>query len=235
MKITNRPLTHTADISSARGTLFQESWKLILSAIVLLIVLYTIAGLTVDTVVNRVSFETEARLFRFIKIPEAEPKGPDQLERLQAVRGILKKLIAEEDVPPLPYTLVLIDKDDPNAFAFPGGTIGVTSGLVDSLSDDIEIAFVIGHELGHFRNKDHLRSMGRAIGFSILTGAVFGGSINANQIGNVAELVAQRRYSQELERRADKFGIRLVHSAYNSLKGTQRLFEILAGQERLPQ
>lgn len=234
MKIVNKLLTQTADVNSARGTIFNEFWKLVLSAIVLLMGLFFITGLLVDVIVTRISFETEARLFKAVQIPGKKPEESEYQERLETARGILQKLNAKKGVPPLPYLLVLVEHDDPNAFAFPGGTIGITSGLLDVLSDNIEIAFVLGHELGHFYNRDHLRGMGRAIGFSVLTAVIFGSSIGADSFGNIMNLALQRSYSQEREKRADRFGMKLVYSVYGKVNGTQRMFKILKERKKIP-
>jgi len=234
MKIINKPLKKTADISSAQGTGFNEFWKLVVSAIILLLALFFSTVLLVDAIVIRIPFESEARLFKAIHIPEIKPSKRQYQKRFETASRILETLKTQKNVALLPYSLVLMENDEPNAFAFPGGTISITSGLLDVLSNDIEIAFIIGHELGHFNNRDHLRGMGRAIGFSILTSMIFGSSISTDSFGNVMNLVLQRRYSQECEKKADRFGLKLVHSVYGKVEGTQRLFEILKEQKKIP-
>ena len=102
------------------------------------------------------------------------------------------------------------------------------------LSDEIEIAFVLGHEIGHFYHRDHLRGMGRTIGFTILKSAIFGSSMGSGSFGSIMNLVIQRQYSQECENKADRFGLELIHSIYGRVDGSQHLFEILKEQEKLP-
>ena len=41
-------------------------------------------------------------------------------------------------------------------------------GLLENVESENELAFVLGHELGHFRNRDHLRGLGRGIAFSLV-------------------------------------------------------------------
>ncbi len=234
MKVINKPLKKTSDISSARGTAINEFWKLAVSAVILLVVLFFLTGFLVDIIVTRISFETEERLFSAFPIPETNPETSDYAVRFKTAHGILEALKAGENVPPLNYSLVLMEHENPNAFAFPGGTIGITSGLLDVLSDDIEIAFVLGHEMGHFHHRDHLRGMGRAIGFSILKSVIFGNSIGGGSFGDIMNLVLQRRYSQENEKKADRFSLKLIHSLYGKVDGTQHLFKILKAQEKIP-
>ncbi|NOY69201.1 MAG: M48 family metallopeptidase [Deltaproteobacteria bacterium] len=236
MKIINKQLRETADINASRGSALGEFLKLVISAVVLLVALFFITGFLVDTIVTRISFETEARLFKALPLPAATPQSAglsDYDSRMKKIRKILDTLKKNDIVPPLPFHLVLITQKDPNAFAFPGGSIGITTGLLDVLTDDIAIAFVLGHELGHFKNRDHLRGMGRAIGFSVLTAAIFGSSIGADSFGGILKMVIQRRYSQECEKKADRFGLKLVHSVYGTVNGTQRLFEILRDRNKI--
>jgi Zn-dependent protease with chaperone function len=61
-----------------------------------------------------------------------------------------------------------VQSDAVNAMAVPGGKMVVFSGLLDSLSSTNGLMFVLAHEVGHFKNRDHLRLMGRGIVLSIL-------------------------------------------------------------------
>jgi len=234
MKILHRQPTQTADVSSARGTAGSELGKLLLSALVLLIVLFFAVGWTVDFVVARITFDTEARIFRHINYPVEEAQDNKDADQRQSTGAILSKLINEDIAPPLPYRLVVIHESKPNAFAFPGGTIGVTTGLLDRLDEEIAVAFVLGHELGHFHNRDHLHGMGRAIGFRIIMAMIFGAGEGADSFGNLIEFVFQRGYSQEVERAADRFGLELVHAVYGKTEGVDRLFRILSEGDKMP-
>ncbi|HIA01310.1 MAG TPA: hypothetical protein EYN66_05285 [Myxococcales bacterium] len=53
-----------------------------------------------------------------------------------------------------------MDDDDVNAFAAPGGRIYLTRGLLRKVKNENELAFIVGHELGHFKHKDQLRALG---------------------------------------------------------------------------
>ena len=71
MKITNRTPVNTADISSARGSILKEFWQMAAAAFGLVVVLYFTTGFVVDMVVSRISFETEAHLFKHFKLHDA--------------------------------------------------------------------------------------------------------------------------------------------------------------------
>jgi Zn-dependent protease with chaperone function len=206
-----------------------------LSAIVLLVALYFLIGVAVDQIVARVSYETEARIFQAFQPEQSEPSSEEERRRMAQAHAILEKFRADPKVPPLPYSLILVEHEMPNAFAFPGGTIGVTSGLLEMLTEEIEIAFVIGHELGHFYNRDHLQGLGRAAGFGIVTAILFDMGSGAESFGNVVNFVFQRTYSQQREIEADRFGLEMVYGAYGKVEGTDRLFSLLLEEKDLPQ
>jgi len=230
VKIVNRQPTGTANISSARDSTGKEFWKILLSAALLLITLYFVIGMIVGFIVPRISFETEAKIFKHFKLPAAKKQGKVAHTQLEKAKAIMYKLKSSPKVPVLPYHLVLIENEMPNAFAFPGGTIGMTTGLLDALDEEIELAFVLGHELGHFYNRDHLQGIGRAIGFKIIISYVFDGGSGADSFADIFEFVLQRGYSQDREKEADFYGLELVFAAYGKTDGVDRLFQILRNE-----
>ncbi len=234
MKIVHRQPVETADVSSARGTAGKELGSLLIYAAVSLIVLFIAVGWAVDLVVARISFQTETRIFKHVDFPAAEPHDEKDKARFKSTDAILTKLKTDPKVPQLPYRLVLIQEKAPNAFAFPGGTVGVTTGLLEALDEEIAVAFVLGHELGHFHNRDHLHGLGRAIGFRIILAMIFGVGDGAEHFGNVVEFVFHRGYSQKVERAADFFGLELVHAVYGKTEGVDRLFQILSEADTMP-
>ncbi len=237
MKIINRQPEATANISSARDTAGKELLQLI--AMAALVVLAGLGGIHfgVEFIVSRISFETEADLFgsaaaRFDEEMAAEPIQDAYRESMARTADILEAFRRHPEVPPLPYRLVLMENESPNAFAFPGGTIGVTTGLLEALDADMETAFVIGHEMGHFAHRDHLKGVGRALGSGVLLAILFGGGME--NIGQALDLAVQRTYSQSREMAADRYGLRLVHDVYGKTGGVDRLFRLLKETGELP-
>ena len=232
MKINNKQLGDAAEVSSAEGTAFRELRKLLIAACVLAVVVYFVVGHIVDFTVARLSFEQEARLFGALPLlfDEGDPNDP----RLARAQGILDRFKTDPQVPSLDYRLRILSEEDLNAFAFPGGTIGLTQGLFEALDEDIALAFVLGHELGHFRHRDHLRGLGRAAGVGLAYAVLFGGPMGNESMGNLFPFVLQRGYSRQQEEKADAFGVALVQRTYGRIEGVDRLFQILEGKDHLP-
>ena len=233
MKLVNRELRESSDASAARGTAFKELRRLLVYAAILALVVYVIIATVVDLVVARISYETEAKLFQSARLEKWIPEEKSN-PRLVEAQSILDQLGTSPEVPPLPYRLILLENECPNAFAFPGGMIGITSGLLDLLTEEIEFAFVLGHELGHFYHRDHLRGIGRAVGVGITFAIIFGGQMGSDSLGDSVQYVLDRRYSRAQEDAADDFGIALVYHTYGRTEGVDRLFQILEESDSMP-
>jgi predicted Zn-dependent protease len=73
------------------------------------------------------------------------------------VSFIGNKLAAVSDRPNLEYSFLLLDSDEVNAFALPGGYVYITRGLMAYLNTEAELAAVLGHEIGHVTAKHAAR------------------------------------------------------------------------------
>lgn len=230
MKIVPKSMAEAADASSAQGTAFRELRHLLVAACLLAIALYFVIGLLVDVAVSTLSVEKEGRVFAAIDWSIGKEDDP----RLKRAQKILDKLASDAEVARLDYRLALISSEEMNAYAFPGGTIGVTADLLESLTDDVALAFVLAHELGHFHHRDHLRGLGRAVGVGIAYGVLFGGQMGNDTISSGFRFVLGRGYSRGQEEDADRFGIELVYRVYGELEGVDELFRLIEIDDDLP-
>ncbi|MCH8137197.1 MAG: M48 family metallopeptidase [Proteobacteria bacterium] len=111
-----------------------------------------------------------------------------------------------------------------NAMALPGGLIVLTAVLLDAVKTENEHAFIIGHELGHFKNRDHMRALGRGVVLGILFVAISGSGAGSNYGASIADL-ALRGFSRSQEASADEFGLGIVHKEFNHVADSWRFFE----------
>ncbi|MBC3883115.1 M48 family metalloprotease [Undibacterium sp. LX40W] len=72
--------------------------------------------------------------------------------------------------PDLPWTFVVLDSLNTNAFAAPGGYIVITRGLLQSLNSEAELAGLLGHEISHVIRKHHLSAIKKADATSFTKG-----------------------------------------------------------------
>jgi len=144
--------------------------------------------------------------------------------------------------PNLPWDFNLVDSNQPNAYALPGGKISITRGLVSKMQTEDQLASVLGHEIGHVTAKHAVVSASRqqllgaviGVGGAVLetTGTPGAGAIQlASQIG--ATLLVQK-YSRDQERQSDELGLKYMTAAgYNprAFVDTMEILQAAARQE----
>lgn len=168
-----------------------------------------------------------------------ELRGPDESEEIAIGRQIAGNLLgaaplvkdaklqkyvnqvgewvaSQSDRPDLPWHFGVIESDDVNAFAAPGGYIFVTKGLYRLLQNEADLAGVLGHEIGHVIRKHHLKLLQQSklvdLGGKALSKEI-GGNDKAQQlIGSGAEIVA-RGLDKDAEFEADRIGVVLATRA----------------------
>lgn len=235
MRFERRDLGEAADASSGGGSrgLWRETLVLAALTIGLVSVLFFGIGLVAGWLAQRIPVEREVQLFGAFDFegPGAEP--PEAVKpTFDQAEALLEKLRQLPGVVDLPYRLIYVPLPEPNAMAYPGGTIAVTRGLLESLEgEEVALAFVLGHELGHFAHRDHLRSLGHRLGFGAAVALIFG---NLDVISDKATEIAFLKYSRDQERAADDFGIEAVEALFGRLEGAGRLFEVLAEADHSP-
>jgi Zn-dependent protease with chaperone function len=168
-----------------------------------------------------VPVETEARLFSSWLPQDLTAISPVD-DRLYETQLLVDRLVAHWADAPFEFRVEVEDTDVSNALALPGGLIIVTRGLLDDVASENELAFVLGHELGHYKNRDHLRALGRglvlALFFRVITGSdVAGIGINVSDI-------TLRSFGRKQEVLADEFGLALVNAEYGHVNEAWRLF-----------
>ena len=135
----------------------------------------------------------------------------------------------------IPYEIRLVKTEALNAFCLPGGFIFFTSGLLDLLKTDSEIAAVMAHEMSHADRKHSLRMAAEANKVSIAALAVMllsGGAGAPILLAQVAQLAITNAYSIELETEADRLGLEaLIASDYYSPTGMVTLIEKFMDQD----
>ncbi len=148
--------------------------------------------------------------------------APDD-DRLYETQLLVDRLAIQWADAPYEFRVEVDDSDVANAMALPGGLIIVTRGLLEQVESENELAFVLGHELGHYRNRDHLRALGRGIVLGIVYGVTMGNDVS--QLGIKISDLAMRGFSRRQEAAADEFGLALVYAQYGHVEEAWRLFE----------
>src|SRR5690349_7378656 len=120
------------------------------------------------------------------------------------------------------YTFTVLNSEEINAFALPGGYVYITRGLLTLANNEAEVAGVLGHEIGHVNARHTAERMGQAQKASILStlGVAAATLLGGKTGGQLAQGVAQETsalylgtHSQEQEFEADSLGVRYLSKA----------------------
>lgn len=187
----------------------------------LLALMLLAVGLLVACATNPVSGKSE-----FVMMSEAQEidlghqEHPNILKRygryenaqLQAyVERVGQQLAGKSHRSKLTFTFTLLDSEEVNAFALPGGYVYITRGLLAYLNNEAELAAVLGHEIGHVTARHGVRQMSTAgaTQLGINLGALLVPELRsqaAQDLVNVLGTAFVRGYGREHELEADRLG-----------------------------
>jgi len=158
--------------------------------------------------------------------------GPDY----ERVRDIGQRILRYADRK-VPYSLTLLNNDEVvNAFAAPGGPLYVTTALARRMSDDGELAFVIGHEVGHIEAEHGRQSINQALLVNTAASLVLDNRSQLQQLGaSVIWTLYSQGYSRSNELESDALGLRLMDKAgYNPWRSIDALQKLGGGNASGP-
>jgi len=152
----------------------------------------------------------------------------DKLQKY--VNRIGRWVATQSERPDLPWHFGVIQSEDVNAFAAPGGYIFITLGLYRTFQSEADLAGVLGHEVGHVIRQHHLKILQQSklvdAGSKALSKSVGGNDKVQQLIGSGAEIVA-RGLDKEAEFEADRIGVVLAtragYDAYGLLSVLQQI------------
>ena len=139
--------------------------------------------------------------------------------------------------PNMPYTFRAVNATYVNAYAFPGGSIAATRGILLELKNEAELAGLLGHEIGHVSARHTAERMSKGMILSgILTGAVIYSDSRGGDWTDVVNIGGQfaagallAHYSRDDERQADALGMEYMAKAGYNPEGMVGLMEVLVG------
>jgi predicted Zn-dependent protease len=160
---------------------------------------------------GKTSVEDETRIGRQVSgdlLGAAPLVKDDTLQRY--VNTVGRWVAMQSSRPDLPWHFGVIESEDINAFAAPGGYVFLTKGLYKRLNNEAELAGVLAHEVAHVSKKHHLDLLKKSQLIGALAQTVSKEIKNGDQgvqnlIGNGAEMLA-RGLDKEAEFEADRIG-----------------------------
>lgn len=186
---------------------------------------------------RRIGNEVVSQLYRYGYIDE----DPELQDYLVAVG---ERLVAAGGVSQTPIRFYTIADRRINAFALPGGHIGMNRGLLMAASSESEVAGVMAHEIAHVTQRHIARTQDGVSGATLATWAgvllaILAGSADADvvlgalSLGQAINVQRQINYTRSHELEADRLGIQTLAAAGYDPQGVVNFFSTLEQQTRL--
>jgi predicted Zn-dependent protease len=137
----------------------------------------------------------------------------------------------------VPFTIKVIDSDEVNAFALPGGFFYVNKGLLLAADNEAELAGVMAHEIAHVAARHAVENQTKAtlLEYAALGGSIFLGGIPGMIYQNTAGiglLGIFMKFSRSAEEEADKLGVQYMYAAGYDPGAMATMFEKLEAKNK---
>lgn len=135
------------------------------------------------------------------------------------------------------YRFTVLDSQEVNAFALPGGYIYITRGLLAYLNSEAELAAVLGHEIGHVTARHAVRQQSAATATGILASVIAAttGVNGAGDLLNTLGTALVRGYGREHELESDRLGAEYLARTGYDPNAMIDVIRVLKDQENFEQ
>ncbi len=202
--------------------------------------LAVVAGCATNPVTGKsdvamMSEESEVKLGKQMHVQITQTMGVyDDYNLQDYVQRLGEKLAKASHRPKLEWKFTVLDTDDVNAFATPGGFVYISRGILPYLSNEAELAAVLGHEIGHVTARHSVQRQSQSTIAGVLSTAamIFTGQPALGDLTNIAGAAIISGYGRDAELEADSLGAEyLARTGYNP-EAMIEVVSVLKEQER---
>ncbi len=219
----------------------------IIRILVLYLPLFLLAGCSVNPATGEQSFTAfmsrademeigQREHPKILKLHGGAYRDPDLAAYVRDVGTVLARV---SEVPDLPYVFTVVNDDQVNAFAVPGGSIYVTRGLLALAENEAEMAAVLAHELGHITARHAAQRYSQAVaanlGLTLLgvLGSAAGMPVGVGDLASLGTQLYLQSYSREQELEADVLAVRYMTRAGYDANAVIGFFHRMEAHKRL--
>ena len=183
------------------------------------------------------SIEKEVRLGREVAAEvDRQAKFVDDPIITEYVNRVGQNIVLHSDSK-VPFTIKVIDSDEVNAFALPGGFFYVNKGLILAADNEAELAGVMAHEIAHVAARHAVENQAKAtlLEYAAIGGSIFLGGIPGMIYQNTAGiglLGIFMKFSRSAEEEADKLGVQYMWAAGYDPGAMATMFEKLEAKNK---
>jgi len=210
-------------VNISKENFLVEMSKLLIGLFLLITLIYLSLWLGVTLLVNNISPESEKELQNFFN-NNINSYDDNRTEYLQSLVDDLNQCAN------IPYkTTISVSKNlEQNAFALLGARIVITTGMLNSVQNENELTFVLGHEMGHFKNKDHIRGLGNSLIVAFISMLI---NSDYTNIFTMSMNLISAEFSQSQEIDADWFAIEMLMCKYQDTVSATSLFNRMSEKD----
>ncbi|MCE5299741.1 MAG: M48 family metallopeptidase [Spirochaetia bacterium] len=224
------PKPADGDVNVPKVSQLLEFVHLTLGLLAIGLGLYAAMGVAVDAVVPYVPESVEKSLGTHYSNMY---RGITPTARGRHLQSILDGLVKTSGLKGS-YRIYLSPEPVMNALAVPGNNIIFYKGLYDRAETEQDFAYILGHELGHFAARDHLRGVGRSLVLFLFSGVLTGSNSNMSGLIMKSMQGVESTFSRERETQADLYAVDLLAAKYGYVDGARRMLEIFEKEEKGP-
>jgi len=194
-------------------------------------------GIWSGGIIGAKGIDSEVRLGRQLAAQvDKEAKFVDDPIITEYVNRVGQNIVLHSDSK-VPFTIKVIDSDEVNAFALPGGFFYVNRGLILAADNEAELAGVMAHEIAHVAARHAMENEAkmRAMDMGMLAGILLGGPIVSNILyngGGFLQGLAFLKFSRGAEEEADKLGVQYMWAAGYDPGAMATMFEKLEAKNK---
>jgi peptidase M48-like protein len=194
-------------------------------------------GIWAGGILGAKGVDSEVKMGRMLAAQvDKEAKFVDDPIITEYVNRVGQNIVLHSDAK-VPFTIKVIDAEEINAFALPGGFFYVNKGLILAADNEAELAGVMAHEIAHVTARHAMENEAKmqAMNIGMLAGILLGGPILSNVLYNGAgffEGMAFLKFSRGAESEADKLGIQYMWAAGYDPGAMATMFEKLEAKNK---
>lgn len=183
------------------------------------------------------STEKEVRLGRELAAQvDREAKFIDDPVVTEYINRVGQNIVLHSDAK-VPFTIKVIDSDEVNAFALPGGFFYVNKGLLLAADNEAELAGVMAHEIAHVAARHAVENSKKAelAQYAVLIPSIIlGGGLGQliYQGGGFASMLGFMKFTRGAEEEADKLGVQYMYAAGYDQTAMATMFEKLESKNK---
>jgi len=197
---------------SNRNKKIKIFYKILFIILFIIILLFSLT----TTIYAQRDYEKEEkigrRLAKQIEKQYTLVEDAENLNKVKQIGGHLKEISGIKEIN---YQFSIIDRKGPNAFAFPGGFIYLTSDLFDYVHSDDELAAVIAHEMGHIIHQHSLKQLQDTKKMKLveLLTLLLTGDPTLGILSELTSITILNAYRREYEEEADFTALELLNKS----------------------